>query len=69
MNNIKSLKAQIRAINKKIIDNTFKTEKGLYKAKNKVKTLEKTLIEQIKIHKQELDAIAENNYWEKYASY
>ena len=54
---IKQLEAQIRAINEKLKNYTFKSEKSFYKAKNKVKTLKETL--QIEI---------DNYNWENYLS-
>ena len=61
MQTTSKLKAQIRAINKKITENTFKSEKALYKAKNKVKTLKKELREQLEIQEDLF-------YWENFLS-
>ena len=66
MENIKALKKQIKALEIELGENKAK---NIHALKNKIKGLRTRLnIETLK-HKEQLQIIAENNYWEKYASY
>jgi hypothetical protein len=66
MQKIKKLKAQIFTLNQKI---KLGQVKNIHAMENKIKGLQIQLKAEIKAYKDQLDIIAENNYWEKYASY
>ena len=66
MQKIKQLKAQIFKLNEKIKSGQVKNR---YSIEGKINKLQSQLQDEIKAYKEQMDIIAENNYWEKYASY
>ena len=66
MQKIKKLKAQIFTLNQKI---KLGQVKNIHAMENKIKGLQIQLKAEMKAYKEQMDIIAENNYWEQYASY
>jgi predicted FMN-binding regulatory protein PaiB len=66
MQKIKKLKAQIFTLNQKI---KLGQVKNIHTMENKIKGLQSQLKAEMKAYKEQMDIIAENNYWEQYASY
>jgi predicted FMN-binding regulatory protein PaiB len=66
MQKIKKLKAQIFTLNQKI---KLGQVKNIHAMENKIKGLQSQLKAEMKAYKEQMDIIAENNYWEQYASY
>jgi hypothetical protein len=63
---IESLNSQINALNRLILEGRAKNISIL---QNKIKSLKNRLKIEITNNREQLNIIAENNYWEKYSSY
>jgi predicted RNase H-like nuclease (RuvC/YqgF family) len=62
---IENLNNQIKALNKLILEGNTK---NVYVLQNKIRSLKNRLKTEITNNKEQLNIIAENNYWEKYTS-
>ena len=63
---IESLNSQINVLNRLILEGRAKNISIL---QNKIKSLKNRLKIEITNNREQLNIIAENNYWEKYSSY